>query len=73
MHLAAQMDVRRSVEDPAFDADVNVRGSVLVLEQCVRHGVKKFLFASTGGAIYGEPAVLPASESPRRSRSRPTA
>ncbi|MFP4501388.1 MAG: NAD-dependent epimerase/dehydratase family protein [Candidatus Hydrogenedentota bacterium] len=62
-HLAAQMDVRRSVEDPAFDADVNVRGSIRVLEQCVRHGVKKLFFASTGGAIYGEPAVLPASES----------
>jgi UDP-glucose 4-epimerase len=61
-HLAAQMDVRRSVTEPLFDADVNVLGGVRLLEQCRAHGVKKLIFASTGGAIYGEPAHLPAPE-----------
>lgn len=63
-HLAAQIDVRRSVLEPAFDADVNVLGTINVLENCRLHGVEKFLFASTGGAIYGEPdpAELPLSE-----------
>ena len=61
-HLAAQMDVRRSVTDPLFDADVNVLGGVRLLELAREHRVKKFLFSSTGGAIYGEPEQLPASE-----------
>ena len=61
-HLAAQIDVRRSVEDPLYDADVNVRGSLNLLELCVAHNVKKFIFASTGGAIYGSPEKLPAPE-----------
>lgn len=61
-HLAAQMDVRRSVTDPIFDADVNVLGSIRLLDLCVRHAVRKFIFASTGGAIYGEPETLPACE-----------
>src|SRR5438128_2114370 len=54
-HHAAQMDVRRSVSDPVFDADVNVIGSVSLLQQAAESGVKRFIFASTGGAIYGEP------------------
>lgn len=62
LHLAAQIDVRRSVREPMFDADVNIVGSINLLECCVKHGVKKIVFASTGGAIYGEPAELPASE-----------
>ena len=55
-HLAAQMDVRRSVEDPAFDADVNIRGTVNLLEatRLVEPESARFVFASTGGAIYGE-------------------
>jgi UDP-glucose 4-epimerase len=53
-HLAAQVDVRRSVVDPAFDLDVNVGGTIRLLEAARRHGVERFLFASTGGAIYGE-------------------
>lgn len=61
-HLAAQIDVRRSVEEPMFDAEVNIRGSLNVLESAVKTGVKKLLFASTGGAIYGEPEHLPVSE-----------
>jgi len=54
-HHAAQMDVRKSVEDPAADADVNVVGSLRILEAAVDAAVKRFVFASTGGAIYGEP------------------
>ena len=61
-HLAAQIDVRRSVQEPVFDAEVNILGSINLVELVVKHRVKKFLFASTGGAIYGEPAELPASE-----------
>ena len=52
-HLAAQADVRRSVERPSYDADVNVLGTVQILEAARRHGAR-VVFASTGGAIYGE-------------------
>ena len=61
-HQAAQMDVRRSVREPDFDADVNVIGTLRLLENCVRYGVKKVVFASTGGAIYGEQREFPAPE-----------
>lgn len=61
-HLAAQADVRRSLREPMFDAKVNIRGGINLLEQCVKHKVKKLLFASTGGAIYGQPKTLPAAE-----------
>ncbi|MGB3543125.1 NAD-dependent epimerase/dehydratase family protein [Rubrivirga sp.] len=54
-HLAAQMDVRRSVADPPFDADVNVLGFLNLLEAGRENGLEKVAFASTGGAIYGEP------------------
>lgn len=54
-HHAAQMDVRKSVADPTADAVTNVVGSVRLLQAAVDSGVKRFLFASTGGAIYGEP------------------
>lgn len=63
VHLAAQMDVRRSVLEPLFDADVNIRGGLNLLESCVKHGVKKVIFSSTGGAIYGVQDTLPADES----------
>jgi UDP-glucose 4-epimerase len=56
------MDVRRSVREPAFDADVNVVGTVRLLQNCVRYGVRKVVFASTGGAVYGEQRVFPATE-----------
>src|SRR5215470_5343367 len=62
-HLAAQMDVRHSVADPRFDAGVNVLGLINVLEAASRAGVKKIIFSSTGGAIYGEQDVFPAPES----------
>ncbi|MBN1781389.1 NAD-dependent epimerase/dehydratase family protein [bacterium] len=61
-HQAAQMDVRRSVADPLFDADVNVKGTLNLLQNCIRYGVKKVLFASTGGAIYGDQDVHPCDE-----------
>ena len=53
-HLAAQIDVRRSVADPSFDLDVNVAGTIRLLEGARQAGVERFVFASTGGAIYGE-------------------
>ena len=61
-HHAAQMDVRRSVADPSFDASVNVLGGLNVFENARRYGVKRLIFASTGGAIYGEQDVFPADE-----------
>ncbi|MEK7851106.1 MAG: NAD-dependent epimerase/dehydratase family protein, partial [Deltaproteobacteria bacterium] len=61
-HHAAQMDVRRSVSDPVFDADVNILGMLNLLQNSVQYGVKKFIFASSGGAIYGEQDAFPAPE-----------
>lgn len=61
-HHAAQMDVRRSVADPIFDARVNLVGLLNLMEQGRRHGLRRVLFASTGGAIYGEQDVFPAPE-----------
>ncbi|WP_119069681.1 NAD-dependent epimerase/dehydratase family protein [Rubrobacter indicoceani] len=64
-HLAAQMDVRRSVAEPDFDAEVNVVGMVRLLQNCALGGVQKFVFSSTGGAIYGEQDEFPATEAHR--------
>jgi len=61
-HHAAQMDVRKSVADPIFDADVNVRGSLNLLELARKHGTRKVVYISTGGAVYGEPVYLPCDE-----------
>jgi UDP-glucose 4-epimerase len=61
-HLAAQIDVRRAVEDPAFDATVNVVGTATLLEAARRAGVRRVVMASTGGAIYGDADVLPTPE-----------
>ncbi len=61
-HHAAQMDVRRSVADPRFDASVNILGGLNVFENAKKYGIKKFIFASTGGAIYGEQDYFPADE-----------
>jgi UDP-glucose 4-epimerase len=61
-HHAAQIDVRRSVADPVFDARVNILGTIGLLQACVAHGVKKVVYASTGGALYGEGRQLPAPE-----------
>jgi UDP-glucose 4-epimerase len=62
-HHAAQMDVRKSVADPAFDASVNVLGMINMLEGAREVGVEKVLFASSGGATYGEQTEFPAPES----------
>jgi len=61
MHLAAQVDVRRSIQDPAFDAQVNVAGTVSVLEAARDVGTRRVLLASTA-AVYGDPATLPIDE-----------
>ena len=66
-HLAAQMDVRRSVADPAFDAGINLVGFLNLMEAARRNGLKRVVFASTGGAIYGEQEQFPCDEEhPRR-------
>ena len=61
-HHAAQIDVRKSVNDPIFDASINILGTINLLQSCIKTGVKKFMFASTGGAIYGEQGYFPADE-----------
>ena len=61
-HHAAQIDVRKSVTDPVFDARVNILGTIGLLQACVAHGVKKLVYASPGGALYGEGRQLPAPE-----------
>jgi UDP-glucose 4-epimerase len=62
-HLAAQMDVRKSVADPVFDAKINVLGLLHLLEVGRKNGLRKVIFSSTGGAIYGEPDFVPQDES----------
>jgi len=71
LHLAAQMDVRRSVADPMHDASVNVLGTVNVLAAARRAGAKRFVFASSGGAVYGEQQVFPAPEDHPRGPASP--
>jgi UDP-glucose 4-epimerase len=61
-HHAAHADVRRSVVDPRYDADVNILGSLSLLECARQNGISKLIYASTGGAIYGEPVYLPCDE-----------
>ena len=61
-HHAAQSEVPKSVADPAFDAEVNIVGGLNLLKACVDNGVKKVIFSSTGGALYGEPDIVPAAE-----------
>src|SRR5438132_572832 len=61
-HLAAQIDVRKSVTDPFSDASVNVLGTLRLLECCRTYGVRKFIFSSSGGTLYGECPNSPADE-----------
>lgn len=69
-HHAAQIDVRKSVLDPAMDAQTNIIGSINMMEAARKSGVKHFIFASTGGAIYGEQDYFPADEEhPTRAES----
>lgn len=61
-HHAAQMDVRRSVAQPLFDADINILGSINLIECAKEFKIKRFIYISTGGAVYGEPEKLPCDE-----------
>ena len=61
-HAAAHASVSESVRDPVGDAEANVLGTVNVLRLCVERGVRRFVFSSTGGALYGEPQRLPVDE-----------
>jgi len=61
-HHAAQMSVSVSVQDPRRDADINILGSLNLLEAAVRHGVRRVIFASTGGAVYGDLVAVPTDE-----------
>ena len=70
IHLAAQMDVRHSVADPMHDASVNVLGTVNAIAAARQAGARRFVFASSGGAVYGEQETFPAPEQhPRRPAS----
>jgi UDP-glucose 4-epimerase len=72
-HLAAQIDVRKSVADPVNDATVNVLGTINVLDACRRAGVRKVVFTSSGGSIYGTQTKLPVSERVRPAPESPYA
>lgn len=61
-HHAAQVNLRRSVDEPQYDAEVNIVGSLNVIVNCLRHGVQRLVYASSGGAVYGEPHYLPVDE-----------
>jgi UDP-glucose 4-epimerase len=61
-HHAAQMDVRRSVADPIYDADINILGGLNLLNMAVKYKVRKIIYISSGGAVYGEPVYLPCDE-----------
>lgn len=61
-HTAAQINLRESIKDPLFDARINILGALNLLENCGRYGIKKFIFSSTGGAIYGDAKTVPTPE-----------
>ena len=61
-HHAAQMDVRRSIVEPLLDAEINIIGSLNILECALKYQVKRIIYISTGGAVYGEPVYLPCDE-----------
>jgi UDP-glucose 4-epimerase len=62
VHHAAHIDVTRSVREPAYDASVNILGSLNLLDCCREYGVRKIIYAGTGGALFGEPSYLPVDE-----------
>ena len=61
-HLAAQIDVRKSVSNPIFDATTNIIGTINLLNMIQKYNVGKIIYSSSGGAVYGEPTKLPADE-----------
>ena len=61
-HLAAQLDIRKSVDDPVYDASINILGAINMMENCRKYQVPKIIFSSTGGAIYGEAKEVPTTE-----------
>jgi len=62
-HFAAHIEARESAKDPAFDAKTNILGSLNILENCRKSGVKKIIFASSGGEVYGDAKIIPTPES----------
>src|SRR5690606_14324450 len=72
-HLAAQIDIRKSVRDPRFDSDVNIGGTINVLEaiKSLRPAMPRFVFISTGGALYGEAVGVSNDESTRKNPDAP--
>ncbi|UXM85438.1 SDR family oxidoreductase [Methanococcus aeolicus] len=62
IHHAAQINVRTSVENPVLDGDINILGLINILEKIKKYNVKKIIFASSGGAVYGEPKYMPVDE-----------
>ncbi|MHA1482283.1 MAG: NAD-dependent epimerase/dehydratase family protein [Candidatus Heimdallarchaeaceae archaeon] len=61
-HFAAQIDVRKSIDNPMSDAEINILGSLNLLENCRKVDIKKFIFISSGGAVYGDTNIIPTSE-----------
>ncbi|MFA5188467.1 MAG: NAD-dependent epimerase/dehydratase family protein [Patescibacteria group bacterium] len=61
-HTAAQVNLRKSVDNPVFDAKTNILGTLNILENCRKYGIEKIIFSSTGGAIYGEAKIVPTPE-----------
>jgi UDP-glucose 4-epimerase len=70
-HLAAQIDVRKSVEDPVYDARINILSTINLIEQIVKNNTKHFIFSSSGGAIYGDATEVPTKEGYIESPSSP--
>lgn len=70
-HLAAQIDVKKSIRNPIEDAEVNILGTLNVLNCCVKQGIKKFVFSSSGGAIYGDGVGIPTSETEKEKPMSP--
>ncbi|BAP61379.1 NAD-dependent epimerase/dehydratase [Methanococcus maripaludis KA1] len=62
IHEAAQINVRTSVENPTLDGNINILGTINILEKIKEYNVKKIIFSSSGGAVYGEPEYLPVDE-----------
>ncbi len=70
-HHAAQMNVRRSVEDPLYDSKINILGTLNILENCLKYNIKKIIFASSGGAVYGDQKIYPIKEEFERKPNSP--